>query len=64
MSDKYKSISGSIDELKSLLNICSDSELARILDLTRQDINQLRKSTKIDPKTKIISLLLNNITKK
>lgn len=59
MSKKYLTISECIDRLKEIRGFETDTELAEHIGATRQDINQLRKSSKIDPKTKIINDLLS-----
>jgi hypothetical protein len=59
MSKKYLTISECIDRLKEIRGFENDTELAEHIGVTRQDINQLRKSSKIDPKTKIINDLLS-----
>ena len=50
-----------IDALIEHFGVAGDADLGRFIGVDRQTIYQLRKSTKIDPKTKLLNLLLREL---
>jgi DNA-binding Xre family transcriptional regulator len=61
MGAKYLTATQIVDRLKEILGVKTDSDLAREIDVTRASINQFKKGTQADIKTKIICKLLDRL---